>query len=67
MTRLVVLRLRHDETVDAVSAYFAGLKVGDQFALDSDVGPLSTGRHRDTVERYIAVGKTEGAPLAYGR
>jgi betaine-aldehyde dehydrogenase len=66
ITRIVVPRARHDAMVDAVADVFAGLRVGDPFDPASDVGPLSTGRHRDTVERYIARGQEEGARLVSG-
>ncbi|ANI80123.1 aldehyde dehydrogenase [Sphingobium sp. EP60837] len=66
LTRIIVPRRRQEQMVEAVSAYFATLKIGDQFDPASDVGPLSTGKHRETVERYIEIGKAEGARLAYG-
>jgi aldehyde dehydrogenase (NAD+) len=66
LTRIVVSRPRHDAMVDALSAAFSNLKVGDPFESVTDMGPLATARHRDRVETYIAKGKAEGATLATG-
>jgi acyl-CoA reductase-like NAD-dependent aldehyde dehydrogenase len=66
LTRIVVSKKRHDALVDAMSAYFASVKVGDPFSPDSGMGPLATRIQRDRVEGYIAKGKAEGATLASG-
>ena len=66
LTRIVVSKKRHDALVDAMSAYFASIKVGDPFSPDSGMGPLATRIQRDRVEGYIAKGKAEGATLASG-
>ncbi len=66
LTRMVVSRHRHDAFVDALSAAYAGIKVGDPFAEGTEMGPLAMARQRDRVEHYIASGKAEGAKLATG-
>ncbi len=66
LTRVIVPRARHDAMVDAMAETFASLKVGDPFDPATDVGPLSTDRHRNTVEHYIRVGEAEGARIAFG-
>jgi acyl-CoA reductase-like NAD-dependent aldehyde dehydrogenase len=66
LTRIVVTRKRHDAMVDALSAAFASVKVGDPFNPATEMGPLAMRRHRDRVERYIAIGRAEGAKLATG-
>ncbi len=66
LTRIVVSRPRHDAMVDALSAVAGGMRVGNAFDPDTEVGPLATANHRDTVERYIALGRAEGATLAVG-
>ena len=66
LTRVVVPRHRHDELVEAMSASFAAIKVGDPFDMATDMGPLATRRQRDRVETYIARGIEEGAVLAIG-
>jgi betaine-aldehyde dehydrogenase len=66
LTRIIVTRKRHDALVDALSASFGSVKVGDPFNPATQMGPLAMRRQRDRVEGYIAQGKEEGATLATG-
>jgi aldehyde dehydrogenase (NAD+) len=66
LTRIVVTRKRHDAVVEALSANFKKVKVGDPFDATSEMGPLAVRRQRDRVEGYIAKGRAEGAMLATG-
>jgi acyl-CoA reductase-like NAD-dependent aldehyde dehydrogenase len=66
LTRIVVTRRRHEALLDALSASFGAVKVGDPFDSTTEMGPLAMRRHRDRVEGYIAKGKEEGAKLATG-
>lgn len=66
LTRIVVTRRNHDRMVEALSASFRRVRVGDPFDADTQMGPLAMGRQRDRVEEYIAKGKAEGATLAAG-
>jgi acyl-CoA reductase-like NAD-dependent aldehyde dehydrogenase len=66
LTRIIVDRKRHDDLVEALSACFAAVKIGDPFDLSTQMGPLAMSRQRDRVEGYIQVGKQEGARLAAG-
>jgi len=66
LTRLIVTRKRHDAFVEALSAKFKAVKVGNPFDAASQMGPLAMKRQRDRVEHYIAKGKEEGAKLAAG-
>lgn len=66
LTRIVISRKRHDAMVEALSASFAKVKVGDPFDPACGMGPLAMRRQRDRVEDYIAKGKAEGAKLASG-
>ena len=66
LTRVIVSRSRHDELVDALSAAFAAIKVGDPFKAETQMGPLASEIQRTRVEDYIAAGKAEGATLATG-
>ena len=66
LTRIVVSRSRHDQMVEALSAVFSKVRVGDPFDSDSQMGPLTMERQRDRVEGYIAKGIAEGATLATG-
>ena len=66
LTRIVVTRRRHDEMVEALAGAFSGVRVGDPFDPDTQMGPLVAERQRDRVEGYIAKGKADGATLATG-
>jgi acyl-CoA reductase-like NAD-dependent aldehyde dehydrogenase len=66
LTRIIVPRARHDEFVDALSAQFNKVVVGDPFDANVHMGPLATERQRVRVENYIARGKADGATLAAG-
>ena len=46
--------------LEALSASFSAIKVGDPFDASIQMGPLATNRQRDRVEGYIAKGKAEG-------
>jgi len=65
LTRIVVSRSRHDELVDALSAEFSKVRVGNPFDSNSDMGPLVSRQQRERVEHYMAIGKQE-ATLACG-
>ncbi|MFC9536766.1 aldehyde dehydrogenase [Streptomyces sp. NPDC056975] len=66
LTRVVVSKHRHDELVEALSAEFAKVKVGDPFDSASDMGPVAAQRQRDSIERLVGKGLEEGAKLAAG-
>ncbi|MFE4956064.1 aldehyde dehydrogenase [Streptomyces sp. NPDC056653] len=66
LTRVIVSKHRHDELVEALSAKFAKVKVGDPFDSASGMGPVAAQRQRDTIERLIGQGQEEGARLAVG-
>ncbi|WP_175796433.1 aldehyde dehydrogenase [Burkholderia anthina] len=66
LTRVIVSRNRHDELVDALSAHFGKVKVGDPFDPDTEMGPLAMARQRERVEHYIGQGIQDGATLAVG-
>jgi acyl-CoA reductase-like NAD-dependent aldehyde dehydrogenase len=66
LTRIVVTKKRHDAMVDALSAAFGAVKVGDPQDPKTQMGPLAMSRQRDRVEGYIAKGRAEGAKLATG-
>ena len=66
LTRIVVPRTRHDEIVDALSAAFQTIRVGDPFDATTQIGPLAMRRQLDRVEDYIAKGRAAGATVATG-
>jgi acyl-CoA reductase-like NAD-dependent aldehyde dehydrogenase len=52
--------------LEALAAEFRGVRVGDPFDPDSQIGPLVSARQRERVEYYIAKGKESDAILAAG-
>jgi aldehyde dehydrogenase (NAD+) len=52
--------------VEALTAAFSQVRVGDPFDVQTQMGPLAMQRQRDRVEGYIAKGVAEGATLATG-
>ncbi len=66
LTRVIVSAKRHDALVEALSAAFGKIKVGDPFDPASQMGPLAMGRQRDRVESFIRQGQQDGARLVVG-
>jgi len=66
LTRVIVPRSKHDAMVDALSSIAQKVVLGDPFDAATTSGPLASVRQRDTVQRYIAKGLSEGATLATG-
>lgn len=52
-----------DELVGLLVKFAKELKIGPAYAKDSDLGPLVTAAHRDSVLRWIEKGIEEGAQL----
>lgn len=65
-TRLLVPRSQRDEVVDRLCDFVSTMKVGDPMDPTTAMGPLVSGRQRERVEQYIAVGQEEGAKIATG-
>lgn len=65
-TRILASQARYAETVDALVAAVAALRVGDPADDTCDIGPLFARHHRERVENYIAIGREEGATIAIG-
>jgi betaine-aldehyde dehydrogenase len=66
LTRVIVEESKHDALVDALSASFQKIRIGDPYDAGIDMGPLAMRRQRDRVEEYIARGQADGAILATG-
>jgi aldehyde dehydrogenase (NAD+) len=66
LTRVIVSKHRHDQLVEALSAEFVKIRVGDQFDEAVDMGPVAMKRQLDTIKRLVAAGTQEGATLATG-
>ena len=65
-SRIVVVRSRYDEVVDAVSAVSQGLVVGDPFDAATRLGPLISQTHLDFVRGCVQRGRDEGATVVTG-
>lgn len=66
LTRVVVSRNRHAAMLDALSAAYGSVRVGDPFAPETQMGPLAMARQREKVEGLIGTAISEGATLAAG-
>jgi aldehyde dehydrogenase (NAD+) len=66
LSRVLAPRSRYDEVVDAMSAHFASLRVGDPFDPATDRGPLAVARARDRAEMHVAIAKEQGARVVTG-
>ena len=65
-TRFVIHEAIHDDVVDRLTDLVKGLSIGDPKEWTTLVGPLIRASHRERVERYIALGREEGATLHIG-
>ena len=65
-SRLIVQKGVHDTLLDRLGARVAKLKLGDGRKQGTDVGPLIHAQSREKVERYVGIGKKEGASLVAG-
>jgi acyl-CoA reductase-like NAD-dependent aldehyde dehydrogenase len=66
LSRIIIPRKRHDSFVEALASALGKVRVGDPFAAETEMGPLSSAVHRERVERYIAAGNASDARLAIG-
>lgn len=66
LTRIIVNRRQHDRLVDALSAGFEAVKVGDPFDPATGMGPLAMGRQRDKVEEMVGRAVRDGSKLVTG-
>ncbi len=64
--RLIVQDTLHDRLIAAVVERARKIKLGDAFDPGTQCGPLISEKHRSKVERYVAIGKQEGAKLILG-
>jgi aldehyde dehydrogenase (NAD+) len=65
-TRVLAPQSRYDEVLDLVTDMARSAVVGDALDEATTIGPLSSSRHRSTVEGYIEKGKAEGARITTG-
>lgn len=64
--RLIVHRSLHDAVVARLVERTNALRLADPALPTTQIGPLVSATQRETVERYVAIGKAEGADLVAG-
>lgn len=65
-TRCFVHRSQHDELIERLTTRVTSLRLGDPLDFETDMGPLIDTSQREWVEKYIALGREEGARLVCG-
>ncbi|MDX3899142.1 MAG: aldehyde dehydrogenase family protein [Sphingobium sp.] len=65
-TRLLAPRSIFDKVVEGIAGIAGKMKVGAGIDASTEMGPLVSQDHFDTVSRFIASGQSEGATLAAG-
>ncbi|EPO6704138.1 aldehyde dehydrogenase [Pseudomonas aeruginosa] len=65
-SRLFVSSERYDEFMERLATGAAALRVGDPADERTQMGPLISARHRESVERYVEMGVAEGGRLRTG-
>ena len=65
-SRLFVARAVYDEFMRRLSAGAVALRVGDPADERTHMGPLITAKHRESIERYVDLGISEGGRLRTG-
>jgi aldehyde dehydrogenase (NAD+) len=66
LTRILLPRSRYDEFVDALTAAFTELTVGDPADRATDIGPVINETARDRIEGFLARALDEGATVLTG-
>lgn len=65
-SRFVVTKGIHDRFVDAVTAKLQSLTIDNAIKEGTDIGPVVDQSQLDQDERYLAIGREEGAEIAWG-
>ena len=65
-SRLFVARSLYEEFVTRLAEGAQALRVGDPASESTQMGPLITARHRESIERYVALGVSEGGRIRTG-
>ncbi len=60
-TRVIVERTIYPDLVEAMAAVAGRLRVGDPLDERTEMGPLVSAAQRERTERYVALGREEGA------
>ncbi len=65
-SRLIVQKSVHEEFVNKLLDSVRKLKVGNGLDEGTDMGPVINEQQLKTVQKYVEIGKNEGAKLLYG-
>src|SRR3954454_11284748 len=65
-TRVLVHERVHDELVDSIVEQSRGIRIGGGFDPDVDMGPVVSAAQLERIQRYVQIGRDEGAKLALG-
>ncbi len=65
-SRLILHEDIYDEFIEMLVERVKNLKVGDPLDESTDMGPVINEKQRNTIHRYVEIGKKEGARLIYG-
>jgi len=64
-SRLLVERAAHDAILERLLAHVQRMRIGPGPS-DPDLGPIISKKQLETIERYVAIGRDEGARVAAG-
>jgi aldehyde dehydrogenase (NAD+) len=65
-TRVLVHESIHDKFVQMILDNTRGMRIGGGFDPESQMGPVVSAEQLARITNYVAIGKQEGAELAYG-
>ncbi|HET7615625.1 MAG TPA: betaine-aldehyde dehydrogenase [Bacillales bacterium] len=65
-SRLLVEDSIHDRFVEALRERAKRIKLGSGFDAETESGPMISAEHRAKVEKYVDIGKAEGAKVVVG-
>jgi betaine-aldehyde dehydrogenase len=66
LTRVLAPRALYHDVLDGLEQIVSSYPVGDPLVAGTFIGPLVTEAQRERVERYVALGKDEGARIVCG-
>jgi acyl-CoA reductase-like NAD-dependent aldehyde dehydrogenase len=65
-TRVLVHESVHDQVADRIVEQSRAIRLGGGFDPDADMGPVVSAAQLERIQRYVQIGRDEGAALALG-
>src|SRR5579863_445770 len=65
-SRLILHEKIHDELIERLVKHASKLRLGNGLDTATDVGPIINEKQRKNIERYVKIGKEEGAKCILG-